>query len=223
MILPRKDAEGNPYISYSQIKTWNEAKGFNTGKKGRHEFIMTYFFNEDFPDINGFAQFGTEVEDYICGKEYAKSLFSSEEKQTLDKIQPLGVFQKEIKIPFSEGFYLKGFIDDSKNDFSKLRDYKTASEKSKAKYYGEDYDQLDIYALGAKQITGILPKELEVCVIERLGNGFRGGRSVMTVGKNIWYIPRETNEKRIQTLKENIIRTVEEISKYYEVFLKLNK
>lgn len=221
MNLPRVDKEGIPYISYSQIKNWNEKKGFNTGVSGKNEFMMSYFFNQQFPDANGFGQFGTEVEDYICGKPEAKELFTAQERDTLDKIQPLGLFQQEIKIPF-EGFYLKGFIDDSTSDLAKLRDYKTASEKSKAKYYEDDYNQLDLYALGAKQITGKLPKELEVCIIERLGNGFRGGRAVMLVGTNIWYVQRKTNKEKLEKLKQYIISTAKEIESYYNVWLKLN-
>lgn len=222
MNLPRKDENGTPYISYSQIKAWNEAKGFNTGGLGRHEFILTYFLSQNYGDKNGFAQFGTDVENYICGDVNAKCLFTDKEKETLDKIAPLGTFQQKIKIPFEEGFYLTGYIDDTNHNFTKIRDYKSASEKSKAQYETDEYKQLDIYALGIKDLTGKLPKELEVCVIERIGNGFRGGRDVMSVGENIWYIKRETNTKRLKELKEYIVKTALEISKYYTIFQKLN-
>lgn len=223
MNLPRKNKEGQSYISYSQCKSWNEIKGFNTGKNGKYEAMMTYFFGEYFADANGFAQFGIDVEDYICGKEEAKALFTDKEKEVLDKITPLGLFQKEIKLDFPEhGFYLKGFIDDATPDLKKIRDYKSASQKSKAKYYEPEYSQLDVYGLAVEQETGVFP-ELELCVIERLGNGFRGGRGVMNVGEEIWYITRETNKERLKTITDEIVSTAKEIEKYYEIFLKLNQ
>lgn len=223
MNLPRKDKDGNSYISYSQVKSWNEVKGFNTGKLGRYESMMSYFFGEDFPDANGFAQFGIDVEDYICGKPEAKLLFTDDEKATLDQIKPLGVFQKQIRLDFpKEGFYIKGFIDDATENLGLIRDYKSASEKSKAKYYEDSYTQLDVYGLAIEQETGKFP-DLELCIIERLGNGFRGGRDVMSVGKQVWYVPRKTNPKRLLAIKAEIVKTAEEIEKFYNVFLKLNQ
>lgn len=220
LILPKQDAEGNYYISYSQVKAWTETKGFSTGQLGKIEYIRKYFFNEKFPDKTGFAQFGTEVENYITTRTDADK-FTLQERKVLDTIEPLGVFQKEIKLQFKD-FYVLMYIDDKRADYSKLRDYKTASEKSSQKYYGEEYNQLDIYALGAKQECGKVPQELEVCVIERLGNGFKGGRNVMTVGERIWYIPRKTDEHRLLMLEKLIKKTVSEISEYYDVFLTLN-
>lgn len=221
IVLPRQDKDGNYYVSYSALKAWTEKKGFNTGRLGKEEFIRNYFFGEIYPDTNGFATFGSQVEDYICGKPEAKEHFTAKEKETLDKITPLGVFQHEFKLQF-DNFYVKGFIDDLTPDYKLLRDYKTASENSKAKYYEDDYNQLDIYALAIQQDFGFIP-QLEVAVIERIGNGFRGGRDVMTVGEQIWYIPRTTTEAKLLELKEYIINTTKEISDYYKVFLKLNK
>lgn len=221
MILPRTDKEGNSYISYSQIKLWNEAKGFNTGLPGKQEFIRSYFLGEQYPDKGGFGTFGDDVEQYVTERK-GDEKFTDAERATLDQIQPLGVFQKEINIPF-DGFYVKGYIDDATADLTKIRDYKTASEKSKTKYYEDDYWQLDVYALAIKKETKKLPKELEVCIIERLGNGFKGGRNIMTVGQNIWYVQRKTNLTRLKQLEDFIIKSTNEISEYYKVFLKLNK
>jgi PD-(D/E)XK nuclease superfamily len=220
-VLPRQDKDGNYYISYSALNSWAAIKGFNTKRLGKEEFIRSYFFGEDYPDAFGFAQFGSEVEDYICGKPEAQELFTKEEKATLDTIKPLGVFQHEIKINF-DGFYLKGFIDDVSPDYKLIRDYKTASENSKAKYYEDDYNQLDIYALAIQQDFGHIP-QMEVAVIERLGNGFRGGRNVMTVGNQTWYIPRTTTPQKLLELRQFIINTTKEISEHYQIFLKLNK
>jgi hypothetical protein len=220
IILPRVDKDGVPYISYSQVKLWNEEKGFNTGLPGRQEFMRGYFLGEEFPDKGGFGTFGADVEDYITLRKGAEK-FTDAELETLNKIEPLGVLQKEMVIQF-DGFYLKGFMDDATPDLVKIRDYKTASNNSRKKYEEDSYWQLDVYALAVKKETGKLPKELEVCIIERLGNGFKGGRGAMTVGQNIWYIPRKTNKERIKSVEENIINTAKEISEYYQVFLKLN-
>lgn len=221
MILPRKDKEGKYYISYSQITAFNEAKGFDTGKSGKEEYIRKYFLGEKFVDNKGYAEFGKQVEAYITlGQD--KDKFSSEELATLDTIQPLGVFQHEFKLQYPE-FYILGYIDDATPDFTKLRDYKTCSKKSGEKYYTDEYTQLILYAMAIKQQKGKLPKHLEVCAIERNGNGFKGGRQALTVGKEVWYIPQTLNAKRIKALDKLILSTVEQISKYYEVFLKLNK
>lgn len=220
MILPRKDKEGNCYISYSQITAWHEAKGFDTGLPGKVEFIRKYFLGETFEDTKGFGLFGTEVEGYITERNYADK-FTDQEKKVLEQISPLGVFQKEFKLKY-DGFYVLGYIDDMLPDATKIRDYKTASKKSGKKYEEDAYFQLDLYALAIKQETGKLPKELEVCIIERLGNGFNGGRDVMTVGNDVWYVQRKTNKERLKKLEQTILQTAEEISEYYQVFLKLN-
>lgn len=221
IVLPKKDKDGNYYVSYSQLKSWTEKKGFDTGKLGKHEYMRKYFLGETFVDNKGYGTFGTEVEAYITeGKEFDK--FTNDERVVMDKIKPLGVFQYEFKLQFP-GFYVKGFIDDMTPDFNKIRDYKTASRASGKKYEEDDYWQLDVYALAIKQITGKVPKELEVLCIERTGNGFKGGRAVLEVGKEHWIIPRKTNAKRLKELEEFIVNTTKEISKYYKVFLKLNK
>lgn len=221
--LPKIDKDGIPYLSYSQVSSWKEKKGFNTGMLGRHEYIRRYFLGEKFEDRFGFAQFGQEVEDYITIRESADA-FSTKEREVLERITPLGNYQSEFKIQFPEqGFYVIGYIDDATDDFKHIRDYKTASNNSKQKYYEDDYKQLDVYSLAVKQKYGYIPDKLEVVAVERLGNGFRGGRNVMSVGEEIWYIDRETSEDRLNTLYNDILETSLEISKYWNIFCKLNK
>lgn len=221
MILPKQDPQGVPFVSYTQISLWNEAKGYNTGMAGKHEFIRSYFLGEKYPDRGGFGEFGEDVEAYITKRERADK-FTPQELTLLEGIKPLGNFQKEIRIPF-DGFYLKGYIDDTSDDGSIIRDYKTASEKSKEKYGKDDYWQLDVYALDYYTRTGQLPNKLELYIIERLGNGFKGGRSAMSVGERKWHVLRQTSIERLDKLKASIASTAEEISAYYQVFLKLNQ
>lgn len=218
--LPKKDKEGVPFLSYSQVDLWHTKKGFDTGLPGKQEYIRKYFLGEKFPS-GSFAQFGSDVEDYICSRKGAEK-FTEAELDVLQQIKPLGVFQKEFKLDFGN-FYLKGFIDDATEDFSTIADYKTASESSVKKYHKPEYEQLDVYALAIEQLTGKLPKNMYVCAISRLGNGFKGGRDVLKVGEHVWFIEKEINKERLETLKNKIITTANEISEYYTVFQKLNK
>lgn len=222
MILPQQNKEtGEYHLSYSQISLWNDFKGFNTGRLGKEEYIRHYFFGEQYDDKQGWAQFGREVEDYITLRKGADN-FTEHERTVLETIEPLGNFQFEAKIPF-EGFNVKGYLDDATPDFTKIRDYKTASEKSSQKYYGADYKQLDIYALQVYKTHGFIP-QMEVCVIEREGNPFRGGgRSVLKVKDKVWYIPRTTTLEKLTELEAYINRTAQEISDAYTIFLNLNK
>lgn len=221
--LPRQDAEGNYYISYSQYSTWKELKSFNLGILGKQEYILSYFMGVKWPD-QGWAQFGSDVEDYICTKDKAEA-FTESEKETLAKIKPIGVFQKEIKLWILPNVYVYGFIDDCNDVMSWLRDYKTASNNSRQRYYKDDYTQLDIYAMFAYQETGKIPEKLEVCIIERKGNcfGMVERRDLLSVGKEIWYHERETSPERLAKIKGNLIAAILEISNAYKLFKKLNK
>jgi len=220
MILPRQDEDGNYYISYSQYNSFKDDKSFNLGIKGSHEYILQYFMGKDWPD-QGWAQFGTEVEDYICERKWADR-FKDEEKAVLNKIEPLGTFQQEIKLDLMPGVYLKGFIDDANAGFKKIRDYKTASKKSGEKYAKPEYTQLDIYSAWVKQVFGYLPDDVEVCIIERKGNcfGMVERRDLLSVGKEVWYVKREVTQERIDYVLEDIRRVVGQISDLYKVYLK---
>lgn len=219
--LPKKTEAGKPRISYSQYLLWKEKKSFNLNVEGWKEYIVNYFLGYEFPD-KGWGEFGHNVEDYICNKNNPNNCFNSLERKTLDKIKPLGVFQREFEIDFGE-FVLFGIIDDSLEDLSWLRDYKTGSENSKEKYYKDDYCQLDFYAMYAIQQTGIIPK-LELVIIERKGNVmFSGGREKLSVGSKIWNLDIETNKERLENLKQDLFKTVQEISEYYKIYLKIFK
>lgn len=219
ILLPKTTKEGKPRISYSQVKLFNEAKSFNLGIEGVLEYMATYFLGYTFPDI-GWGQFGEEVESYIAKRENADK-FTETEKKTLNDIETLELQSDKFSIDYGQ-FELYGIIDDRSTDWTKIRDYKTASKNSAKQYYEDDYVQLDLYALKAVEVTGIIP-ELEVCVIERKGNAnFGGGRDALTVGDNVWYISKKTNEERLERLKKEVFRTVVEISEYYKLYLKLN-
>ena len=250
LILPRKDKEGKYYISYSQATSWNDKRSFNLGIEGRLEYMLSYFHKVRFPD-QGWAMFGEDAENYVCYKDLTNKevgeldainlanlkegrdlrlvgdsidSFTEREKEIMDAIEPLGVFQKEIKIDFGD-FYVLGYIDDALGDFKKIRDYKTCSENSSSRYYKDDYFQLDLYSMWVKQELGYYPDVLEVCMIERKGNcfGMVERRDVLSVGNKVWYHNRVTTEDRQKYLKDYILRTALEISSYYKTFLELEK
>lgn len=216
LVLPKKSEDGVPYLSYSQWKMWNEAKSFNLRIEGKLEYMLEYFFGEEFPDM-GWAAFGNKVEDYVTVREGA-NLFDEKEREVMETVETLGVFQQECWIDLGE-FRVRGFLDDMTEDGTWIRDYKTASENSSKKYYKDDYYQLDIYALWILQHFGTLPDKMEVCIIERKGNPFKG--EDLVVGDNVWYVDRPVNPMRIQEVKESLISTAEEISSYYQTYLKL--
>jgi hypothetical protein len=222
IILPRKDSDGNYYISYSQLSSFKDMESYNLGVLGKIEYMAHYFFGVDWPD-SGFALFGSEAEDYICNRDHADH-FTDQERAVLDSIKPLGNFQVEIKLWILPNVYIKGYIDDCNKELTWLRDYKTASKRSKAKYYKEEYVQLDIYAMYALQETGKIPEQLEVCIIERTGNcyGMVERRDLLKVGNEVWYHNRETSLERMNNIKGNLIATVYEISELYRLYLKLN-
>lgn len=222
IVLPRKDADGNFYISYSQISTFKDKESYNLKVLGKIEYMAAYFFGDKWPD-SGFALFGSEAEDYICNGDHAEN-FSADERKVLDSIEPIGNFQVEIKIWILPNVYIKGYIDDCNEGLSWLRDYKTASKRSKAKYYKEEYVQLDIYAMYALQETGKIPEKLEVCIIERTGNcfGMVNRRDLLKVGNEVWYHDRETSLERMNKIKGDLIATVYEISELYQLYLQLN-
>lgn len=245
IILPRKDEDGRHYISYSQLTTFTDDSGFNTGLPGMYEYFQSYFFGKRWPD-QGWALFGTQVEDYICywresperiaeldaelaagGQSTitdAINAFSDKEKALLQSIEPLGNFQVRVELPLFDNVYLLGYIDDANDDLSIIRDYKTASKTSKARYYKDSYKQLDLYSLWVLHQTGVLPKVKEVKIIERKGNcfGMVERRDLLTVGGETWTLEKEATEEKLFMLEAWMKKQVLIVSDYYKLFLKVN-
>lgn len=208
MILPRRDKNGIPYLSYSQI---------NSFLRDRKEYMKSYFFNEPI-QFTAYIDHGSKVGKALESNDF--SGFDEDEQKTLKTVPRLDIFEKEIKVDFGD-FYLKGFIDTCDKKFTKLKDYKVGTEKKIPEYTDDKYIQTVVYAMGLKQETGKLPKETSVVLIDRKGNAFRG--EPLKIGERIWEIPLELSEKRIKFADELVRHTANEISKYYKVFLKLNK
>ena len=222
LILPRKDLEDNHYISYSQISLFKDTKSFSLGILGKHEYIISYFLGVRFPSA-GWSEFGTAVEAYICDREFAEE-FTDAEKAVLETVDVLGVFQQEVKLKLTEGVYLLGYIDDRKEDWTMISDFKTCSKASSQKYYKPEYYQLDFYGAFVLQEKGFIPLA-RVAMIERKGNcfGMVDRRDLLSVGNEVWYHMREVTQERIDYIVEDAVKVVHEISDLYKVFLKVNK
>lgn len=246
IILPRKDKDGNYYISYSQYTSFNSDSGFNTGLKGDLEYMQGYFFGKRSEDA-GWGRYGSDCEDYICYRDHSKEeiakldaelikqgkptiteaieSFTDEEKKFLRTVEPLGNFQVEVKYWLSDNVYIYGFIDDATKNLMHIRDYKTGGKARVKDYKGDKYKQLDIYSLFVRQETGKLPEKLEVVLIERKGNcfGLENRRDLLHAGKEVWYIERETTEERLFQIEMDVKRTVQQISDMYKTYLSLQK
>lgn len=217
LVLPKSTDEGVPYVSYSQIKTWKEMKGFNTGLLGRYEYIRKYLFGEKYPD-KGWGEFGNNVEDALETRNFDK--FTKAEIKTLDQIKVLDVWQHEFYLPIpGTNAMLFGKIDNANKEFNHIRDYKTASENSKEQYYTDDYVQLDIYAEGVKHETGEYPSKMDVVIVQRNGNPFRGDK--LTVGSKIWNVQKEVSQERINAIMADVKKYTIEIAECYAVYKKL--
>lgn len=217
IILPTTTDDGRPKISYSQHKLWNDAKGFNTGLLGQFEYIRKYFMKERFPG-GAYADFGTEVQEYIQERKHAEK-FDDKEKAILESIEPLDLFEEEFALDMGD-FVVQCFIDDSKEDFSFIRDYKTASDSSRKKYYQDDYDQLDVYALAVHDEFKIIPK-VELKIIERSGNAFSGGRKALKVAGEVWTHELKMDKTKLNNMDKALRKSVQEISDFYQVYLKV--
>lgn len=236
----KKEYQGKPMVSWSQIETWIGKSGFNTGLKGKYEYMRKYFLGETYPDM-GWGTFGNEAEAYITIRdrdpstisdprdlenlENARKNFTKEEKAVMEKIKPLGNFQHEAVIDFGS-FVLLGYIDDISDDFTHIRDYKTKSEGSKRGLTGNKTYQLEVYTLYVKKMLKKEVKKWEYCIIERLGGAEcmrGGGRDSLTIGSRIWYEEKQVTEERLKETEELILATVKDISDHYKTFLKYNK
>lgn len=237
---------GKPYLSWSQIESFNDKTGFNTGLLGEFEWMLNKLTKIDFGDM-GWGQFGSEVEAYITlreekdlswvedkvRKEFQNALnnFSQKEKEVLNTIKPLGVFQDEICYYVKElDIIVLGYIDDrtkEKKDgtVELLRDYKSKSESSKKDLHLEKKYQIELYILGLRQ-RGLNVLGAQYCIIERLGgrecmNG--GGRESLSVGDRIWYEPYFWTEERLNQTHQMIIDTATRISSLKNTYDKFFK
>ena len=232
---------GKYYVSWSQIESFNDKAGFNTGLLGVFEYLRKYFLKEKYPDM-GWGDHGTSVEAYITVRsedrktldektlealEWADRHFTKEGKALLDTIEPLGVFQYEICYYIKElDVIVLGYIDDmsapdAEGCIKMLRDYKTKSESSKKDLHLPKKFQIEIYSSALEQLKYKVQNS-EYCIIDRSGGREcmeGGGKEALNIGKKIWYEPyRALTKDRKKEMDELLINTVTRISEYFKCF-----
>ena len=218
LILPRKDEKGY-YISYSQYTKWKESK---------RKYIRRYFFREK-EDAGAYAEFGTKVGEALEHNDF--SGFSKEDQKFLKTVPRLDEFERKVDLYFDEGFRLMGLIDTNTSecvrhhicDYEKVEyliDYKTGDIEDKKEFYASaKYKQLKLYGEAIKQETGEFPETLEVVLIGRKGNAFKGQPLELTRGYVT--IPQVIDPDEIEEIKKDVVKVAKEISVYYKLFLRL--
>lgn len=207
MNLPQKDKEGKQYVSYSQISTWT---------RNKRDYIRQKFFGEEYSS-NAYTDFGSKIGKALETNSFDE--FTDEEVKFLKTIPRYDVFEKEVRVDMGD-FYILCFIDTATQDLSKIADYKTGEiAKKVSDYSSDDYLQLDIYAAGCRQETGKLPECVDVHLIDRKGNAFAGEE--LKLGDKFETIKRPISDNSVEKALTEVSRAANEISQYYEVFLKL--
>lgn len=163
MNLPRKDKDGNSYLSYSQISLFKRDQG---------EYYHNYVMGKPF-EGNIYTDFGSKVGESLEHNDFTK--FSPIEQNVLKQCVRLDEFEREVRLDYPEhGFYVLGFIDTNSFDLSRIIDYKTGGKGKEAKYVSGHYHQLAIYALALMQETGVRPTAAQVNFIRREGKPHLG-------------------------------------------------
>lgn len=223
LILPRQDELGRCYISYSQINKW---------KRSKRDYMRNYFFGEqeDNAALQIYGDFGHKV-----GEAYENNDFSAwdkEEEAFLKTLPHLDEFEREVKLQM-DGFYVLGYIDTNSSPeignnegeepfmyVRELADYKTGEiDKRTPEYESDDYLQVDIYAAALHQEYGRYPEKGSVVLIGRSGNAFAGEDLNLTLEANI--ITKPISKERCNEVLAQVQKIAEEISAYYQVYLKL--
>lgn len=205
MDLPKVDKKGNSYLSYSQIATF---------KKSREDYYNQYILKVPF-EGNDYTDFGNKVGLALEKNDYSK--FNTKESKVLSQITRLDHFERSVFINY-EGFYLIGYIDTNSDNLRNIIDYKTGGQRKEFQYMESDYNQLQTYALGIRQETGVNVQSATVEFIRREGNAFIGQKLTVANEKPI-VIHQDLSEERLKHVYWDILKTAKEI----EIFYKENK
>lgn len=209
MIELPKQRNGVNLLSYTQISLW---------LKSKTDYIRKYFLNEPDKGFREYLEHGKKVGIAIENNDY--SGFTDIEKEALQQLERLDLFERPIDLHFEEGFSIIGYIDSCDKELTRILDYKVGSSDKLKEYEKQNYIQLLIYALAIQQETGKLPQSIGIEFIERGGNAFKQEPLLLT-GK-VEKLNLELSEERCIFAKQLCIKVANEISDYYKVFKKLN-
>jgi len=201
MNLPKKDKNGNSYLSYSQIALF---------KRDKSEYFEQYIVGKKF-EGNAYTDFGSNVGEALENNNFDK--FTKNEYGILKQVTRLDQFERRT-ILNCDGFYVVGYIDTLKSDYSMIIDYKTGGNKKEFQYLEDDYTQLHLYALSLRQETGITPTSASVEFIRRGGNAFRGEKLTVANEPPI-SIDIDISYERLKKVYNETLRTAKEIESFY--------
>ena len=202
MELPKKDKEGNNYVSYSQISLF---------KRSQKEYYENYIIGKPF-EGNAYTDFGSKVGFSLENNNF--DLFTKKEQKTLKKVNRLDEFERKVFLNY-EDFYVLGFIDTNTKDCLEIKDYKTGGNNKEFQYLEPNYTQLHLYALALKQETGITPTKATVEFIRRSGNAFKG--EMLTVANEEPIILNiDISENRLKQVYWDTLNTVKQIEEFYK-------
>ena len=202
MDLPKKDKYGVNILSYSQISLF---------KKDKESFYKRYIKREKFKG-NEYTDFGIRVGHALEHNDFSN--FDYIEQETLKKITRLDEFERPVFLRYND-FYVVGYIDTNNFDLSEIIDYKTGGKLKELQYMRDDYNQLQIYALGIKQETGFAPKKASVEFLRRRGNIYKGQR-LMVDDEDPIKIDVDLSTERLQNVYSDIFKTANDISEFYK-------
>jgi hypothetical protein len=202
MNLPKKDKNGNSYLSYSQLSLF---------KRSRQEYFDRYIVGEKF-EGNDYTDFGSKVGKSLESNNFSR--FTENEAIILKKVRRLDQFERSTFLNY-DGFYVLGFIDSNSNDYKEIIDYKTGGKNKEKEYLKEEYNQLQLYALSLRQETGITPEVASVEFIRRSGNAFIGEK-LTVANENPINISIDISFKRLKDVYWETLKTAKEIEKFHK-------
>lgn len=244
MILPKKykiyestpekfhKYEGVPKGSYSQVDSFNDPLY-------RPGYMIQYFMECTYVSAGQpFANFGSAAGEFLESRGMGlnnppSALLDEFSINVLENIPiELGSeFEYETVIPFynedgSLRFTFQGFIDkavlNEENKTAEVEDYKTGNvDKKIAKYASQEYRQTTLYSYYLASEEGYEITKSSVLLLGRKGNGLPKYPMRLS-GENI-PIPTPYSEERAKEALEWVEKGMEEIEKYYKVYLKLIK
>lgn len=217
-----KKYNGKYKLSYSQYNS------FKTDLY-KPDYLLQYFLGEK-QDDNIFALYGGQAGSYIGNfaqklplKQEEFYMLSDDDIKFLESLDypKKATYEEEIVIDLGD-FVVQGFIDRCEYLTKKsvgVLDFKTGNlDKKVDDYASQDYGQTTLYCL-AKELEGCEIKYSQVMLLGRKGNG-RQGHPLRLSGDKI-LIDTPYSKDRADKLIKSFQETAQEISFYYNTFLKL--
>jgi hypothetical protein len=202
MNLPKKDKNGNSYLSYSQISLF---------KRDKDEYYQNYIIGKKF-EGNEYTDFGSKVGEALEKNDFTS--FSEQESNILKQVTRLDEFERRVILKY-EGFYIVGYVDTNKKDLTRIIDYKTGGLKKEWQYVKPEYTQLHIYALSIRQETGITPTKASVEFIRRTGNAYKG-QKLKVANESPTTIEVDVSINKLKRVYWETLETAKQIEKFYK-------